>query len=712
MLAKAKSNLLGKQATTDYAELNDTNRLLQISRLQSRRRERFTYVDPEKKTGELTRRGILMFTLSTLAGCLGTPVLFYISFHALRIYSNAGVTLQALLPDLFFGATLTLLLDIWLGFLYDKLIKAGYFKTRLVITIIGTLGMIACVVYLFNMENITVEDALVQFRWGMMGLTISYTLTNATAFKDSTSFTPVYERRVRLFQYEYILKFVVTLGYVCFPYWLKFFSDECNCGDICGTSPETRECNTCINGCDRSRTGGFYYYTTIVFVCLFAIITIASDFIVEPRTDEREEGVPPSFNRRLGEILRNKLFIKTLAVTFLEFFIFYGLAFWMNFWLNNQTAATVQCSMKYGSSFYFCTKSWLKQITFLIVIVVSVIVYFVSMKWDLIKQAMSEWAMITALAGVLLIFIDTNQTVAYIITAVLIGVFFTTIPLNKVIYTDSMFYDEYITGNSQPYLLSVLFLCAEKFGFFACLAFQIVFLNGRYALNGAEDKTSDGLGALFIVATILIYIINKFIAKHDLQNFDNIQLAIERNLDSRATKEITFLDPVTGEPIKTPVFAGKGKNADLIALFYNLDPKGDLKLAIHGQHNQLKKKALIRIAILGAIIAVCVALLVVFWDYLDTNWGWFLFFDMLTIVVCFYATLYNFYVWKTADALGAMHKELHHAKTIKKFGRLADETVSSEEESSEEEGDHGHEHEHEHDEEAQPMIQAEDKKDL
>lgn len=207
---------------------------------------------------------------------------------------------------------------------------------------------------------------------------------------------------------------------------------------------------------------------------------------------------------------------------------------------------------------------------------------------------------------------------------------------------------------------------------------------------------------MFIGATILIFIFNKFIAQHDLKNIENIQLAIERNLDHRS-KDITFQDPVTREPIKTPVFARHGANADLIALLYNLDPKGDLKLAIHGQHAQLKTKALIRIVVALVIAVICVALIIVFIDYLATNWGWFLFFAMLTVVACFYIILYNFYVWRTAEALKNL-KTAENSRTIKKFGRLADETVSSEEESSEDESDSSHEHE---DEETQPIVVTE-----
>lgn len=643
-----------------------------ITELFDSRGSKFNYVDRTRRS-LIKHRAIWFYLLNSLASCLALPVLVYISFHGIKQYLNDVTRDAELLSALFYAITLSLFLDFLIGYLYDKLLKAELYPIKAAFNIIGTIGLIITVAFLFR-HDVTEPEALKQFRWTVLVFTVCYTLCNTNSFKNSSQFTPSQEDRTRLIYVDYIIKGFFTLFFVCLPYWIKFWSDDCTCGATCSADSDSQGCFTCLEACDNFTSNKIFRDVALGFTCLFGVANIVSEFLVHPRVDEEVEHIETTINRRISELFRNGVFVKTFFLIFLQTFALFGFAFWANYYLDDRNPPTDSCTSVWGTAAYLCTKSWMKTLTFLILFIFIAVGWLISEKrYKWLKNLAFTATLIPIIAGLLTIIIQSSQGVLYTIIVLLMTYFFATLPPNELLYTDAMYYDEYLSGSNQTYLTSSLYHLAVKCGFFIAAAFHITL----YRANGTATETdfninSDGFGAITIVVAVILFLIGWRLNKYDFNAFDKVQLAIERNQND-TVEGFVFYDPIAKNNIRRPITSHDENETTLIALLYNLDPRDDLKLAVAGRYSKLRSNALIRIILFAILLFGFTVIVIVFSDYLDTRYGWFLLIALIVLPISLYGMLYNYNVWATAVALDSSKYKGTSKLLLSRFSPLVEE---------------------------------------
>ncbi len=173
-----------------------------------------------------------------------------------------------------------------------------------------------------------------------------------------------------------------------------------------------------------------------------------------------------------------------------------------------------------------------------------------------------------------------------------------------------------------------------------------------FLLNHSPTLTfpPKALGYFIIGASLLSVIFKLWINNYNLNSFDKIQLAIERNINLQKD-DITFYDPMfkgpNKKPIKSPVISFNPLEKKLIRLLYNMHPR-DIALVINGHHSEAERKGLIKLILSSLIAVACTVLIIIYNEHFNTRWNWLLFGGMVLIAVSLLVALYNFNVWISA----------------------------------------------------------------
>jgi len=282
-------------------------------------------------------------------------------------------------------------------------------------------------------------------------------------------------------------------------------------------------------------------------------------------------------------------------------------------------------------------------------------------------------------SGILLAFIGFDSTTSYFFIVLFLAFFYSTLAGNKLVFTNGMFYDEYLAGTSQPYLASAVFILAVKFGFFISLAFHLTLIDEESGASTRSNIDAHSFGGLVLFFAFLIYALNFFIhRRYNLGAFDKIQVAIERNR-GEVVEDLAFYDPIQKTTIKRPVVSSDPEERRFIVLIYNLDPRDDLRLAINGKHQQLKSNAIVRMLLFGILLVAFTIIVIVFGSYLDTNYGWFIFIGLLALPISLYGFLYNYNVMMTATVLDGSKFKGHERGVLSRFIPLLHEKKRKEE---------------------------------
>ena len=163
---------------------------------------------------------------------------------------------------------------------------------------------------------------------------------------------------------------------------------------------------------------------------------------------------------------------------------------------------------------------------------------------------------------------------------------------------------------------------------------------------------------------ILIYLLNFFIQRYDINAFDKIQVAIERNRGDVIIEDLHFYDPIAKKVFRRPIVSHDPQERRLISLVYNFDPRDDLKLAVDGKLQLLQSNASLRCILFVVTFVVFTIIEIIFGEYLETNYGWLVFIGLLILPISFYGALYNYNAWRSAIALEeAKNKDYERAVT-------------------------------------------------
>jgi len=105
--------------------------------------------------------------------------------------------------------------------------------------------------------------------------------------------------------------------------------------------------------------------------------------------------------------------------------------------------------------------------------------------------------------------------------------------------------------------LSSVYILATKIGFLLAVALQYSLLDPEFTTSNNQEKLTnhnlEGFSIVLLVCSGTVIFIKSSLLRYNLNAFDKIHLAIERNHSEQ--EDITFYDPVAKETISKPLIS-------------------------------------------------------------------------------------------------------------------------------------------------------------
>jgi len=552
------------------------------------RRQKYNYCNKENGKFE----GGFAFFISSSASVLAVPLLVFIALNIMDIYLNFGIEFRLLLWPLLTAVSFLIFWAPLAGYLLDRLEKAGYGAMKGMLVIFGTLGLIACCVFLFRAEPEVYQD-LYQLQAIFVAMAFLFPLAATQSVKNSTYYTPSQDDRRKLIFMEYVIAFSILIVFIAIPYLINAIANPCNCAEICMKAPEADACKACYQQCDNFAGKDYFSIVLIVLVGLFGFINIINYVSITLREPE-EEYAAASLNSRFNDLGHNSFLILTIFISILEYFMFFAFAFWVSYYVYYQLIPENYCGLEFH---YYCTRGFWVEFPFVVFLTITIIIgtafgkaSSVNIWWTWITPAIIA-------AGIVMICLSSKVELWFFLLIVFLGAaFFSSIPNTKLMLTDGIYYEEYLSGNAQPNFTSSLYIACIVLGFFLTMLTEFSLINPEFTAGDAfkpgtvTNYITLGTGIVFTAAGGVVFIMKFFYFRYELIHFDKIQLAIERN-NSNADKDYSdrysFYDPIQKDIIKKVV---RPKTQEEARIFYLMNTLSDSNI------DQVKKRKLDRIS--------------------------------------------------------------------------------------------------------------------
>jgi len=465
------------------------------------RRQKYSYCNKENGRFE----GGLAFFLSSCASVLAVPLLIFITLNIMDIYLNFGISFRTFIWPLLTAISILIFWTPISGYLLDRLEKAGYGGVKGFLIFLGTGGLITCCVFLF-MERPDTYYEIQQLEYIFWTMAICFPLCTAQSVKNSTYYTPSQDDRRKLLIWEFVIAFTILFIFVAIPFIVNAYINDCKCDDICVKDPHGDACHTCHQGCDNFAGHSKYFeIVLIVFVSIFGLLNFITYAAVTFRFSE-DEYAPSSFNSRFNELENNGFLVLTLVITFLEYFILFTFAFWTAYYVYYQLIPENYCGLEYH---YYCTRGFWIEFPIVIILLFTILI---GVSFSRGSQSNIWWQWITptiVAAGIVMISMHHTVALWYFMLVVFLGaLFFTTLPNTKLMLTDGIYYDEYLSGNAQPNFGASLYIGAILLGFYFTIITMFTLINPNFTAAQAfsADPMTNSIN--------LVNIISRFFKKY------------------------------------------------------------------------------------------------------------------------------------------------------------------------------------------------------
>jgi len=298
--------------------------------------------------------------------------------------------------------------------------------------------------YYFDDNN--KETALKQFRLTYIGMAAFLALANCNHVKNSFNYAPSQESRKNMMFLELIIS-SLFLTFLCMtPFLYKLTSDDCNCAGFCTENSGSDDCLKCVRGCGKINNFTIVETSCIIFTVVAGLANIIQLFVVETRNDEKYETIVSTFNTRVLDFFKNKFIVQTTLLEILESFMLFGFAFWVYYFLFVSMGIDKNCVSSHADGPYVCTKAFILEMAFIILLAVAIISYFISRKGNFMTVLWVGAPILTLIVGIVGIAVSKFGNVEAILVAITVFILYCAKTMTKLFYSDASTYDEYLTG--------------------------------------------------------------------------------------------------------------------------------------------------------------------------------------------------------------------------------------------------------------------------
>jgi len=265
---------------------------------------------------------------------------------------------------------------------------------------------------------------------------------------------------------------------------------------------------------------------------------------------------------------------------------------------------------------------------------------------------------------------------------------------SKLVFANTVTYDEYVTGIYEPYIPSHAYIDTQKIGFLIGIAFGVYFQLAEFDANHSAITPASvrALGFLLIIGGGLIFVGRLVLGSYDLEKIDLVHLAIQKNQDGDTERwdPERFKDPIRKEEFRRPIaLVGRDKGKLVQALrelshgqqvtllsephkLFEAAPKGSATPV-----DQIRKGAKITLIIAGIIFVISLWLTIAKWTALENVSVWWDFVALFIVTLAFAFVLHAVNTLRVCHNLedtafygastGALD-QLHAALDFKEYG--------------------------------------------